>query len=444
MTNKNPDATTAMMVDGPTARALAAALKAGALTAVAATEACLARIDALEPHVHAWAWLDRDLALAQARAADVRRAAGAPLAALHGVPIGVKDIVDTADMPTELGTPVHRGRRPTTDATIVKRLRSAGAVVLGKTVTSEYALYTPGPTRNPHNRERSPGGSSSGSAAAVAAGMVPLTIATQTNGSTIRPASFCGIVGYKPSLGMLPRAGILEQSPTLDQPGVMANDVGDVAFFVDALTRSTRLVQAVEAPHKPRLALVRGPYWQRVDADAQLALETYVASLGAMVEEVILPPQFDNAADVHRTIMEFEIGIAFHEEYRIGRALMSDVVRSIVERGMATTLADYRQAQAAREAMMAAFAVLASSYDVLLTPAATGAAPAAIVGTGDPIFGTIWTLLGAPAITLPLLEADDGMPVGVQLVAVQGDDEGLLSAAAWIERHHSPEKKGRT
>lgn len=440
----NPKPTTAIVAGGLTGRALAAALKAGTLTAVVAVEACLARIDALEPQVHAWAWLDRDLALAQAREADARRAAGAPLGPLHGVPVGVKDIVDTADMPTEFGTPVHRGRRPAADAAIVACLRAAGAVIVGKTVTSEYALYTPGPTRNPRNLEHSPGGSSSGSAAAVAAGMVPLAIATQTNGSTIRPASFCGIVGYKPSLGVLPRTGILEQSPTLDQPGVMANDVADAALLVDALAPSARLVPAAEMPRRPRLAFVRGPYWRRADGDAQLALETYAASLGAMVEEVALPPPFDDAAEIHRIIMEHEIGIAFREELRIGRNKMSDVVRSIVERGMATAAADYRRALAARQALVAVFATIASSYDALLTPAATGAAPMAATGTGDPIFGTIWTLFGAPAITLPLLQVGDGMPLGVQFVAGPGDDQRLVSVAAWIGRHRDQEQKGPT
>jgi Asp-tRNA(Asn)/Glu-tRNA(Gln) amidotransferase A subunit family amidase len=222
------------------ARDLAAALRDGEVSAIEVAEAFLDRIDLREPEIQAWAHLDHDHVLGQARNADDLRRSGKPLGPLHGLPVGVKDIIDTFDLPTEFGTPIHRGRRPRVDATLVARLRAAGAIVAGKTVTSEYAVYTPGPTRDPRDLSRTPGGSSSGSAAAVAAGMVPLALATQTNGSTIRPASFCGIVGFKPSLGLLPRTGVLKQSTMLDQPGLMARNVGDVAYFADALMAAVR------------------------------------------------------------------------------------------------------------------------------------------------------------------------------------------------------------
>src|SRR5690349_9515222 len=257
---------------------LAADLKSGAMSSVALTMACLDRIANLEPDIQAWAHLDRDMALRQAQAADARRASGKPLGALHGLPVAVKDIIDTADLPTEYNSPIYRGRRPTKDATLVQRLRSTGAIVMGKTVTSEFAVYTAGPTRNPHDLSRTPGGSSSGSAAAIAARMVPLALATQTNGSTIRPASFCGVVGFKPSLGVLPRTGILKQSTMLDQPGLMAMDVAGVALLADALggydpldEQSLRppmpLLSAatVEAEAPPRLAFIRSSYWDQAD-----------------------------------------------------------------------------------------------------------------------------------------------------------------------------------
>jgi len=431
------------------ARSLADAMKAGEMTATEVTQTYLARIDEVEPQIRAFAHLDRDGALRQARDADARRAAGAQLGLLHGLPVAVKDIIDTIDLPTEFGTPLHRGRRPRADALIVRRLRVAGAIVLGKTVTSEYALYTPGLTRNPLNRARSPGGSSSGSAAAIAAGMAPLAVATQTNGSTIRPASFCGIVGYKPSLGMLPRAGILRQSALLDQPGVMAADVGDAALLAEALAwhdpddeasaaaAPRRLVDAaLRGGSSPRLAYVRGPYWQRADADARQALDAFVEALAGIVTPIALPPAFDRAADVHRTIMEADIGKAFHADYERGRDQMSDVVRGIIERGLASSAVAYAEAVAMRRQLMADFVRTIGSFDALVTLAATGSAPLASAGTGDPIMSTAWTLIGAPAISLPLLRGADGMPIGVQLVAGPGDDERLLPAAAWLEARH--------
>lgn len=426
------------------ARDLAASLRSGALTSIALAEACLAHIGDRESEVRAFAHLDAESVRRQAAAADERRAAGALLGPLHGLPVAVKDIIDTADLPTEHGTPIHRGRRPATDAAIVAGLRAAGAVVLGKTVTSELALYTPGPTRNPHDLARTPGGSSSGSAAAVAAGMAPLALATQTNGSTIRPASFCGIVGYKPSLGLLPRRGILEQSPRLDQPGVMARDVGDAALIAEALAihdpgdpmsrpgPAPRLVEAAASPPAaPRFAYVRGPYWSRADQDARDALDRFAAALGA--RPVDLPAPFDRAAEVQGVIMGADIGRALRADWERGRDLMSDTVRGIIERGMAIEKSAYDAAVAERARLIAMLPRILDGVDAIVTPAAPGAAPLVADGTGDPIFATTWTLLGAPAITLPLLEARNGMPLGVQVVAAPGEDARLLAVAAWLE-----------
>ena len=287
------------------ATALAQGLRAGAFTSEAVAQSCLARITAREPAVQAWAWLDVEGVLAQARAADRRLAAGLPLGALHGIPVGIKDIIDTADMPTENGTLLHAGRRPVMDAVIVTRLRTAGAIIVGKTVTTELATYAPGKTLNPHNAEHTPGGSSSGSAAAVAAGMVPLAVGTQTNGSVIRPASYCGVYGFKPTYGLIPCSGVLKQSRALDQIGVFTRTIGDAALFAEQLigagpgdhdrlsaAHRSPLDTAMQAPGSPpRFAFIRTPPWKRMDGDAQTAVDDLVSRLAGHVEEVALPDQ---------------------------------------------------------------------------------------------------------------------------------------------------------
>jgi len=428
---------------------LLADLATGALSAVALTEACLARIAAMEPDIRAWAFLDPELALVQARAADMRRKTGEPLGPLHGLPVGVKDIIDTADMPTEYNSPLYKGRHPDRDATLVARLRVAGAIVVGKTVTSEFAVYTAGPTRNPHDPARTPGGSSAGSAAAIAARMVPLALATQTNGSTIRPASFCGVVGYKPSLGVLPRTGILRHAFLLDQPGLMAMDVAGVALLADALAgldpadeQSFRpapasLTDALSSAARPRLAFVRGPYWQMMDRPAQAAFADFVRSLGKLAEPVELPPAFDNAADILTTIMSTGVADACRADYANARSLMSDALAGIVEAGLSVSALDLIAAFAARERLRTFFRQKFTHFDAIITPASLGIAPLHENGTGNPIMATTWTLLGAPAISLPLLTGEAGMPLGVQLVGRLDDDPGLLRAAAWLERYRS-------
>jgi len=426
---------------------LLADLAAGTRSAVDVTTAFLERIDALEPDVHAWAYLDRDHALAQAWTADARRADGEKLGVLHGLPVGVKDIIDTADMPTEYNSPLYAGRRPTRDATLVARLRAAGAIIVGKTVTSEFAVYTAGPTANPHDLAHTPGGSSSGSAAAIAARMVPLALATQTNASTVRPASYCGIVGYKPSLGVLPRTGILQHATMLDQPGLMAMDVAGVALLADVLAgpdpfdeQSFRpplssLTAALATGRQPRLAFVRSPFWEQVDADSRGRLDAFVASLGDMVSPLNLPPPFDSAAEAQRCIMGTGIAETCREDYANRRSEMSSILAGIIEGGQAVTATNLVAALRTREALRSAFREISAPYDAIITPASTGVAPLRTQGTGNPIMSTLWNLLGAPAISLPLLTGAGGLPLGVQLVGRLDDDAGLIAAAGWLERH---------
>jgi len=414
---------------------LARGLREGRTSAEALAMSCLERIAATDAAVEAWAFLDPQLVIAQARESDRRRAAGQACGTLHGIPVGIKDIIDTADMPTENGTVLHAGRRPAADAALVARLRAAGAVIMGKTVTTELATYAPGKTHNPHNPEHTPGGSSSGSAAAVAAGMVPLAVGTQTNGSVLRPAAFCGVWGYKPTAGLIPREGVLLQSQTFDQVGVFARNVNDAALLAetlcDARDRPELLVATTgPLPQKPRLALVRTAQWPRADALTRVAIEALAARAGAV--ECDMPAAALPAWDWHRCVMEAEIAENFAAEWAQGRDRLSVSLRVQIERGHAVAAADYDAALAQIARVNAAFAPIFAQYDVILTPAVPGEAPRGLGSTGDPAFCTLWTFCGMPALSLPLLRGPSGLPLGVQLVAPRGGDARLLRAARWL------------
>jgi Asp-tRNA(Asn)/Glu-tRNA(Gln) amidotransferase A subunit family amidase len=422
-------------------------IRGGRLTSEDLVQACLERIRALEPKVQAWAFLDEEHALSQARAADERKRSGEPIGPLHGVPVGLKDIIDTGDMPTENGTVLHQGRTPRHDATVVAMLRAAGAVMLGKTVTTECAYFAPGKTRNPHNPEHTPGGSSSGSAAAVAAGMVPLALGSQTNGSTIRPASFCGVYGYKPTHGLIPRHGILELSRTLDHVGLFARSIDDIALLAEQLaghderdpdTRPRarvpfRKIASEEPPIDPMLAFVKTPHWERVDAETKEAFSELLEALGDRVEEVELFPSAAEAWDWHKTIMETEMAANFEREWHSGRDKLSGQLRSLIERGREVRAIDYQRALRSIAPVVASFDELfMERYDAILTPAALGTAPKGLETTGDPSFCSLWTLCGMPAMSLPLMQGSNGLPLGVQLVGRRNFDARLLRTARWL------------
>jgi Asp-tRNA(Asn)/Glu-tRNA(Gln) amidotransferase A subunit family amidase len=424
----------------------AADIREGRINSVELVTACLDRVAEVEPDVQAWAFLDRDHALMQAQALDLHRAQGNALGPLHGVPIGIKDIFDTSDYPTELGSPLWAGRTPRSDAAAVARLRAAGAVIMGKTVTTEYAYFHPGKTRNPHDRERTPGGSSSGSAAAVAAHMVPGAIGSQTNGSTIRPAAYCGVVGFKPTHGLIPRSGALLLSRTLDHVGVLARTVEDAALLAETLVgfdagdADTRpvarppfaAVAASEPPLPPRFAFVKSPAWEYAEPVTREAFAELVEVLGEAVAEVDLGESFARAIELHRTVMEVEMAHNLHRDYETGRDQLSGRLRELIERGRTHRAVDYTGAVAAIASLNEALDYVFDEYDAILTPAAPGEAPRGLESTGNPIFCTIWTYLGAPAITLPLLRSEAGLPLGVQLVARRGNDARLLRTARWL------------
>jgi Asp-tRNA(Asn)/Glu-tRNA(Gln) amidotransferase A subunit family amidase len=424
----------------------ARAIAAGSISSADLVGDCLARIRAREPEVGAWQHLDEAQAMAQARARDLERGAGRGLGPLHGVPVGIKDIIDTADMPTENGTVLHAGRQPQRDATVVARLRAAGAVILGKTVTTECATYAAGKTRNPRDAARTPGGSSSGSAAAVADRMVPLAIGTQTNASIIRPAAFCGVLGFKPSHGLIPRSGILALSRSLDTVGLFARDLDDIVLLADQLVgpdaadpdarpgATIPFAQAMDAGPRmaPRFAFVKTAVWDRTDASTREAFAQLVAKLGMHCEEVAVPDAGIQAWDWHRTIMEAEMAALLDREWEQGRDRLSASLREQLARGRDIRALDYQRALAQVPRLNTAFAALFAQFDAIITPATRGTAPP-VESTGDPAFGTLWTLCGMPALSLPLLQGPDGLPLGVQLVGSRGNDARVLRSARWLE-----------
>lgn len=421
-------------------------IRRGLISSEQLVRSCLGQIERIEEVVQAWAHLDPDYALEQARDADKALQEGIFLGPLHGVPVGLKDIIDTKDMPTENGTVLHAGRRPHQDATLVTRLKEAGAVIIGKTVTTELAVYAPGKTRNPHNPDHTPGGSSSGSAAAVACGMVPLAVGTQTNGSVIRPASFCGVYGYKPTFGHVSRHLVLQQSGPLDQIGVFGRSIEDVALIGETLVgydgndpdtvmqarQELVKIQAEEPPTGPRLGFVKSPVWEQADPFTRSAFEKLMDELGETAAETPLSEMFERAHEQHRQIMEADLARSFAAEYRDGSDKLSDILKEMIERGQKVVAEDYHNAVAARDTYYSAFNRIFECYDALVTPATVGEAPTGLGSTGSPIFCTIWTLCGMPAITVPLLKGEKGLPLGVQLVGPRGDDARLLRTARWL------------
>jgi Asp-tRNA(Asn)/Glu-tRNA(Gln) amidotransferase A subunit family amidase len=403
----------------------AARIAAGDLSSEALVVACLEHIDAREDTVRAWAHLDRDAALAQARARDGE----APRGPLHGIPVGVKDIIDTADLPTECGTPVHAGRRPERDADCVAALRAAGAVVLGKTVTTELALYQPSKTRNPADPSRTPGGSSSGSAAAVADGMVPLALGTQTAGSVIRPAAFCGVLGFKPTHGALSLSGVMRLSERLDTLGLFARDVEDLRLLGGALGADW------PAGAAPSFAVCQTPWWHVADADSRAAVEAAAARLeaaGAPVRTAALPDAFAGLVEAQDALQAHDCARCLSWELAHHADELSEVLRSYLQRGVRVAPDEASAAAALGAECAAELAGLLGDGEVLLVPAVAGEPPPLSEGvTGDPVFCRPWTLLGTPALSVPGATGAHGAPVGVQLVGARGADAAVLDAGAF-------------
>jgi len=408
-----------------TATEALAAIRAGRLTTNDYLEACLDRIAAREGTIRAFAWFD---------AATVRRAA-VPDGPLAGMPIGVKDVIDTADMPSQYGSPIWAGHRPRSDAACVASARAAGAVVIGKTVTTEFATRHPGLTANPVNPKHTPGGSSSGSAAGVGAGFFPLAFGTQTAGSIIRPAAFCGVVGFKPSYGTLHRAGMKVMSEALDTIGVMARSTADCALAMGAMSGLDYGDPTAKAPRAPRLALVMGPTADQA-APETLALFECVAEAcrkaGATVTPIVLPETVTAAYEAHAYVMNMESAEALGWEMAHARAQLSATLRERMEWGAAQPRAKLVEGRAAFAAARAALPDAIEGFDAVLCPSAPGEAPEGLGWTGDPAFNSLWTLLHGPCVTVPAGFGPKGLPLGVQLVGRIGDDAATLSWAEWV------------
>ncbi len=428
---------TPVLPDCPSAAEIAASVRTGRESAAEACDAALGRIAETEAVVQAWHYLDAAEAAARAQAIDD----AGPRGAFAGVPVAIKDIIDTADQPTGNGTPLDEGRRPGVDATVVRRLRAAGALILGKTVTTELACGAANATRNPHALSRTPGGSSSGSAATVAAGGVPLALGTQTAGSVVRPAAFCGVWGMKPSFGTIPRTGVTRLSRTLDHVGVLAGSAQDVALGIDTISGDdgqdqasagrapTRLAAALTLPlGQPRLAFIREPAWEEVEPDAKAALEAAADACGAA--PLTLRSPFDQAGAVHIGIMRREVAHALAPWCERGAADLSPTIRKHIEGGREIDADGYLDLLDAADAMRRAFEHAMRPYDAALTPAAPGAAPGGLAFTGSRQQTMLWTMLGVPAINVPVL-AVDGLPLGLQVVGRYGADATTLRAAAW-------------
>ncbi|NNE52825.1 MAG: amidase [Sulfitobacter sp.] len=430
-----------------TAQQALAAMSVGRMTSVELVQACLDRIAETNETIKAWAFLDPDAALAQAAECDRLRKAGMALGSLHGIPVGLKDIIDTAKMPTQRGTPIFAGRKTDHVARLVEHLREAGAVIMGKTVTTEMAFVHANETRNPHNPDHSPGGSSSGSAAAVAACHVPLAVGTQTNGSVIRPASFCGAFGFKPTRGVISRTGLLQTSVTLDQVGCFARTLADAALLTDAIggydqhdrasfarpRPNMSVGAAADVPLPPDLAWFDLPFNDRLSEDAQQGFEAVLDILGPQVTRLEPAETLSNLVAVQARIHEYEICQHQSEVFDKHWDQISETLKPVIIRGRQISQTEYQDALAVKASAEAFFADFFLEFDAIIAPSAAGEAPLFGAGTGDPVFCTLWTLAGLPCVSLPLLVGGTGLPIGVQLIGPVEKDDRLLRTARWLQ-----------
>ncbi len=408
-------------------------IAAGEITSVALVRDCMEHIDEREDQVQAWQYLDREAALEQARAAD----AGPRRGPLHGVPVGVKDVIDTADMPTAYGSPIYAGHRPASDAACVALTRAAGGIVLGKTVTTEFAAMHPGKTRNPRNPRHTPGGSSSGSAAGVADCMMPLAFGTQTGGSMIRPASYCGVVGYKPSFGLISGVGVKTLAISLDTIGTFGRTVPDAALLAAAVSGRSDLLLPQAPAAAPRVGICRTHEWSRALPETVAAIEGAASRLGAAgvaLRTIELPPAYADLVRAQGDIMCFEETQSFAYERNRHWTQISERLRASIESGLQVSPARYDAAQALARACRAALSGLFADCDVLLAPSAPGEAPAGLASTGDAVFNRMWTLLRTPCVNIPVATGANGLPVGLQVIGDFGCDAKTLAAAHWLHQ----------
>ena len=424
-------------------------MREGQISSVEVCNAFIERINKFEKDVKAWAYFDKKNLLEKAEEADDYRKSGKPLGPLHGLPVALKDTIGTYDMPTECGTVLRKGMSGSQDSEIVNLLKNAGAVVMGKTVTTEFAYFDPGKTTNPHDYSRTPGGSSSGSAAAIAAHMAPLSIGTQTNGSVIRPASYCGVVGYKPSYGLISRSGVLKQSSKLDQIGVFGKTVEDVALLAKSLIKKDlydkdtvhfaadgMLDGCRKEPHfDPKFIFYKTSNWKNVDKESQKSFEFLIKNFKKNIEVFDTPSYFKEIPKYHQIIHETDMANNFQIHYKKSKKRMGKKLVEAIERGLKYSAKDYAQAIDFIKQSYDSYSEVFEDYHGVITPATTGVANKGLKNTGSPEFCTIWTYMGLPTISLPLLTGENDLPLGVQLVGNKLDDIRFLSSANWLEKN---------
>jgi Asp-tRNA(Asn)/Glu-tRNA(Gln) amidotransferase A subunit family amidase len=429
-----------------TALDLVTKMKKGEISSEKLVKNYIDQIKTKDKEVEAWEFFDEELAISQAKKLDADRQAGKIQGDLHGIPVGIKDIFDTEDMPTLDGSEAHKKNPSLSDCTVVSKLKQAGAVIMGKTVTAELAYLTPGKTKNPHNPTRTPGGSSMGSAAAVAANMVPLAVGSQTNGSVIRPASYCGVVGYKPSKGLISRHLVMQVSQVLDQIGVFSNSIEDAALISEQLFGHDKLdpdstlrakpklltASREKPPMKPLLAYVNLPFMNELEEDAKEAFGEVKDELKEQIKDVELPKVFSEIPKWHKIIAESDMAKSFSIDYQKFKNLLSDQIVEAIERGQKYKAIEYNEACLKINEVTSYFDEFFHDYDAILTPSACGEAPKDLKTTGNPIFCTIWTYCGMPSISLPLLQGKNKLPIGIQLVSSLYDDERLFRNATWL------------
>jgi len=423
--------------------------KKGEVSSVDVAKSFIERIEKFEKEVKAWAFFDKKLFLERAEEKDKWRLSGKPLGPLHGLPIGIKDIFKTDDMPTQYGTSIRENYQSRDDSKVVSILRSAGAIIMGKTVTTELAYFDPGKTTNPHDYSRTPGGSSSGSAAAVASFMAPLAIGSQTNGSTIRPASYCGVVGYKPSYGLISRTGVLTQSYLLDQVGVMARSVEDIALCSSVIIQkdledkstvvfpTENFLERVESKpfFEPRFIFIKTSKWKNLEITASKDFDKFLKKVNKYVTVYSDPSYFEQIYEYHKVIHETDMAYNFLSTYEKHKKKIGKKMVEAIERGLSYKAKDYAEAVNSIETIYDTFKDAFHHYHAIITPATTGYPPKGLTYTGSPEFCTIWTYLGMPALTLPLIEGSSKLPLGVQLVGDKYDDVRLLQTANWLSKN---------
>ena len=431
------------------ANELSVQLRSGEISSVEVCKAYIERIDQFEKDVKAWTHFNKKLLLEKAVEADEHRIAGKPLGPLHGIPVAVKDIFGTIDMPTECGSVIRKKMTASQDSEVVSLLKSAGALIMGKTVTTELAYFHHGKTANPHDYSRTPGGSSSGSAAAVAAYITPLAIGSQTNGSVIRPASYCGVVGYKPSYGLISRYGCLRQSDKLDHVGLFGRSVEDVALLSKILIKKDKYDNSTihystedmldvcrkNPIFEPKFIFYKTKNWKNIDKKSQKEFELFIKTFKKNIEVFDTPSYFDDIPMYHKIIHETDMANNFEAYYKKYKKKLSKEMISAIERGLKYSAKDYAEAIDFINRSYTSYKEVFEDYHGILTPASTGVASKGLGKTGSPEFSTVWTYMGLPAISLPLLIGENNLPLGIQLIGDKYDDLRFLSTANWLEQN---------